>query len=101
MMQQLATQRSQIAAFPETLPESAAKRDPAQTSESVLPVSPDQSVTAKSGNSAPAKDSFAEVLNRQRGDEQAAEAKSKAAEESKSASENEELAASSSAQQSK
>jgi flagellar hook-length control protein FliK len=101
MMQQLATQRSQIAAFPETLPESAAKRDPAQTSESVLPVSPDQSVTAKSGNSAPAKDSFAEVLNRQRGDEQAAEAKSKAAEQSKSASENEELAASSSAQQSK
>ncbi|MFC3200380.1 flagellar hook-length control protein FliK [Alteromonas oceani] len=101
MMQQLATQRSQIAAFPETLPESAAKRDPAQTSESVLPVSPDQSAAAKSGRSVPAKDSFAEVLNRQRGDEQAAEAKSKAAEESKSASENEELAARSSAQQSK
>ncbi len=101
MMQQLATQRSQIAAFPETLPESAAKRDPAQTSESVLPVSTDQSAAAKSGRSAPAKDSFAEVLNRQRGDEQAAEAKSKAAEQSKSASENEELAASSSAQQSK
>jgi len=100
MMQQLATQRSQIAAFPETLPESAAKRDPAQTSESVLPVSSDQPVTAKSGKSAPAKDSFAELLNRQRGDEQAAEAKSKAAEESKSASENEEIAASSSARQS-
>ena len=101
MMQQLATQRSQIAAFPETLPESAAKRDPAQTSESVLPVSTDQSAAAKSGRSAPAKDSFAEVLNRQRGDEQAAEAKSKAAEQSKSASENEELTARSSAQQSK
>ncbi|MCP4864645.1 MAG: hypothetical protein GY897_11885 [Alteromonas sp.] len=100
MMQQLATQRSQIAAFPETLPESAAKRDPAQTSESVLPVSSDQPVAAKSGKSAPAKDSFAELLNRQRGDEQAAEAKSKAAEESKSASENEEIAASSSARQS-
>lgn len=101
MMQQLATQRSQIAAFPETLPESAAKRDPAQTSESVLPVSPDQSAAAKSGRSAPAKDSFAEVLNRQRGDEQAAEAKSKAAEESNSASESDELSARSSAQQGK
>ncbi|MDG6095953.1 flagellar hook-length control protein FliK [Alteromonas sp. ZYF713] len=101
MMQQLATQRSQIAAFPETLPESAAKRDPAQTSESVLPVSPDQSGATTSGKSAPVKDSFAEVLNRQRGDEHAAEAKSKAAEESKSASENEELTARSSAQQSK
>ncbi|MDY6928491.1 MAG: flagellar hook-length control protein FliK [Pseudomonadota bacterium] len=101
MMQQLATQRSQIAAFPETLPESAAKRDPAQTSESVLPVSPDQPVTAKSAKSAPAKDSFAEVLNRQRGDEQAAEAKSIAAKESNSASESEELAARSSAQQGK
>ena len=101
MMQQLATQRSQIAAFPETLPESAVKRDPAQTSESVLPVSPDQSAAAKSGKSAPAKDSFAEVLNRQRGDEQAAEAKSIAAKESNSASESEELSARSSAQQGK
>lgn len=101
MMQQLATQRSQIAAFPETLPESAAKRDPAQTSESVVPVSPDPSAAAKSGKSAPEKDSFAEVLNRQRGDEQTAEAKSKAAKESQSASENEALTASSSAQQSK
>ena len=101
MMQQLATQRSQIAAFPETLPESAAKRDPAQTRESVVPVSPDPSAAAKSGKSAPEKDSFAEVLNRQRGDEQTAEAKSKAAKESQSASENEALTASSSAQQSK
>ncbi|MAQ02570.1 MAG: hypothetical protein CL586_10810 [Alteromonadaceae bacterium] len=101
MMQQLATQRSQIAAFPETLPDSAAKRDPAQTSESVLPVSPEQSAAAKSGNNTPAEDSFAEVLNRQRSDEQAAEAKSKAAKAVKPASESEEIVASSSAQQSK
>ena len=85
MMQQLATQRSQIAAFPETLPESAAVRDQAQTRESVLPEKPtkDTSVTS----------TFQDVLDRQRGEEEIAKVKSKNAKESAPAEDNDTPAA--------
>lgn len=85
MMQQLATQRSQIAAFPESLPESAAKGDSTQATESVLPIDSKQSADIHQDNAASQTSAFAEELKRQQGKEETAKRAQSSKDEAESA----------------